>query len=391
MIKDHELLKNPDLLFSKRFILWGAGKEGKALAEKMLKLTKKMELVDADETKTGIWKYGISVFAPSIISERDQKEIAIILTPDDISLQDSILLQIASMGYQNIDVYTKFAVEAILCFKKDEVIPIEGEEQICVLSQKMEMQERAISRIENRLKLMERMLLIGASDKSAYVYQSKKVASVTIVNSIRLAGGYGFHVHSFRGLFLERITVRNFIRKTSGKVISIVREPIARQISLLWHYWGTNREAFLNDYKSLEDLESKFYAIPNREDEFEWYRQEIEQVLDINIYDYPFDRELGYSIIEKDGILLLLLKMEKLGSLEKVIGDFLGIKGFKLINANVADEKKYRYAYKNYLENVKIPLEFFEHYYNGNLYMDHFYTEEEKKEFHEYWREHLGN
>lgn len=80
-----------------------------------------------------------------------------------------------------------------------------------------------------------------------------------------------------------------------------------------------------------------------------------------------------------------MLKMEKIDSLEKVIGSFLGVEKFSLIKGNIASEKQYCYAYKNYLENVKIPTDFALHYYNGNKYMDYFYTAEEKKEFCERW------
>lgn len=388
MIKDYELLRASDPFLTKKFILWGAGKEGCALAEKMCRFTSAIEFVDSDEKKVKRERDGIPVNFPSKIAEYDPNTIGIVITPDDAKVQESILNQIIAMGFQNINIYTKFAVEAVMSFAK-KIVADEKTDWELTLSQRVEVQAKEIKMIENRLKLMERMLLIGASDKSAFVYQSKKVASVTLVNSIRSAGGYGFHVHDFAGLYLDRMTLRNFIKKSSGKVISIVREPVARQISLLWHYWGMSKEAFLERYHSLEDLEKNFYAIPNKEDEFEWYKKELEQVLGIDIYSYSFDKESGYSIIHKDGLSILLLKMEKIEQLEQVIGKFMEIEDFKLINANVAHEKKYRYAYQNYLEHVKIPLEFIEHYYKDNMYMDHFYSDSEKERFLKRWKDHI--
>lgn len=390
MIKDHELLEALDPFQGKRFILWGAGREGRALAEKMRRFTSSIEFVDSDEAKVreGV-QDGILVSAPSRIAAYDPDEIGIVITPDDVRVQESILDQIAARGFQDIDVYTKFAVEAVMCFQKKGKTDGHTADREQELAQRVDMQEKAIKAIESRLKLMERMLLIGAADRSAFVYQSKKVASVTIVNSIRSAGGYGFHVHDFAGLCLDRMTLRNFIKRSSGKVVSIVREPIARQISLLWYYWGMRRESFLSHYDSLEGLERDLYSIPNKEDEFEWYRKELEPVLGIDVYSYPFDRESGYTVIDKDGISLLLLKMEKIGTLERVIGDFLEIEDFRLLNANVAHEKKYRYAYQDYLEKVRIPSGFYEHYHKDNPYMDHFYSESEKERAFERWKDHI--
>lgn len=172
-------------------------------------------------------------------------------------------------------------------------------------------------------------------------------------------------------------------------MISIVREPIARAISLLWHNWGASKG--YKNYNSLKEMENHFYAVPNEEDEFIWYMREFQNVLDINIYEYPFDKTRGYSIIEKNGISLLLLKMEKLNELDQIIGDFLEIENFKLEKYNMAENKSYKYAYQNYLENVKFPSDFFEYYYSDNKYMDYFYTEEEKNVFRERWKNHISD
>jgi hypothetical protein len=75
--------------------------------------------------------------------------------------------------------------------------------------------------------------------------------------------------------------------------------------------------------------------------------------------------------------------------LEKVIGNFLGVENYKLVNTNTGKEKSYRYAYENYLEHVKIPRVFWEHYYSKNEYMNYFYTDDEKKMFYERWKEYL--
>ena len=388
MIKDHELLRNINLLYTKKFVIWGLGERGKELAERMYEQTKDISFVDSDKTKVGAWGK-ISVYNPKKIAEYSKAETVIVIPTDNEKVQESIMRQIISMGYQDIDIYTRYAMDAALSFvKKSGNIKSEGEIKQELLSMKIEAQQGRISCLSNHYKMMNQILLAAIADNSVYVYQSKKVASTSIYVSARAAGVFGVHVHNFAGLDLPDCLVKNMIKKTSGKVISIVREPVARQISLLWSYWK-NGESFLRNYDSLEELESKFYSIPNEEDEFEWYLKEFKDILGVNIYDHQFDRDLGYSIIEKDGISILLLKLEKLFSLEKVIGNFLGVENYKSVNTNTGKEKSYRYAYENYLEHVKIPRVFWEHYYSKNEYMNYFYTDDEKKMFYERWKEYL--
>ncbi len=81
--------------------------------------------------------------------------------------------------------------------------------------------------------------------------------------------------------------------------------------------------------------------------------------------------------------------MEKIDDLEQTIGDFQGEEHFKILKDNVGRARKYKYAYQNYLDHVKIPRSFYEHYYKDNIYMDHFYTKEEQAVFARRWEKHI--
>lgn len=389
MINDYNLLQNWETIFKNRkIIIWGVGEKGKEMGENISEYTAKVMFVDSDKTKQG--KYcGISILSPEEIV--NDEEYAIVLSTDNLKIQESILKQIESMDLQFVEIYTWYAMQTVMAF-------MDNRKRVFAINQSMKNHKRwdkleaAVGSIVYKQTMQEQMLVAGMVEKAVFVYQSKKVGSVSVSSSAKAAGIYAVHVHNFGFTKLEPCFLRNMIKKVSGKVISIVREPIARQISLLWHYWGTATSEFMNEnrYKSLEEIENQFYAIPNREDEFEWYLKEFKDVLNINVYEYPFDKELGYSIIEKDGISLLLLKTECLNDLESVLGQFLGVKEFELVKGNIASYKKYKYAYQNYLQNVKIPRQFFDYYYCNNQYMDHFYTKEEKESFYQRWKEYLS-
>lgn len=385
MIEDYKLLNGYCEIFKKkRFIVWGAGEKGRELGKSMYIHTKRIEFVDKDQKKRGEY-CGIAIHAPEEI-QADREEYAIVLSTDDLKIQDSILGQIKQMGLQALDIYTWYAMWSVLFFMESD------NERKAGYKSRVGKQS-GLMEIKSKQRLLEQLMMAQAVNKSVFIYQSKKVGSTAVAISADRAGVFGFHVHNFRLLKTERKFIREMIKNISGKVISIVREPVSRQVSLLWQYWGTTDKDYFylvrENLNSLQEIEDYFYAVPNGEDEFEWYLDEFRDILDINVYEYPFDREKGYSLIEKDGISLLLLKMEKLSELEDVIGSFIRTDEFKLIRANSASAKRYKYAYENYLENVKIPSHFYEHYYCDNKYMDHFYSEEEKMAFYQKWKEHL--
>lgn len=391
MIRDYQLLKNcKEIISCKNFIIWGAGKNGRLLADQLGIHTDRIEFVDSDISKVGYYnEYKIS--EPKKVKEYAQDDLAIVISSDNLELEQNILTQIEYMGYQIMDIYTWYAMETVLYFLNKKCKLREHLSKESLIEEKIDEQDAMYRNMCYRQNMLEQIFLGQLSGNPVFVYQSKKVGSITLVVSSRAAGVYSIHVHSFDVLGLDDCIIANVIKNMSGKIITIVREPIARQISLLWHYLGTDKKNFLRKYNSFDEIEKDFFSIPNREDEFEWYNKEIRKILDIDIYNYPFDREKGYTIIEKNGISLLLLKLEKMNCLEKVIGDFLGVKTFKLIYGNNSSEKGYKYAYEDYKKNVRIPYQFYSYYYINNRHMDYFYTEEEKKDFYKYWGRQIEN
>ncbi len=74
---------------------------------------------------------------------------------------------------------------------------------------------------------------------------------------------------------------------------------------------------------------------------------------------------------------LLILKLETSdGVKEKAIADFLGLKEFKLVRTNVGKNKNYRDIYKEFKQNLKLPLSYVEKMCSSK-YFNHFYKEEE--------------
>lgn len=257
-----------------------------------------------------------------------------------------------------------------------------------------------------------------------WVYQPGKVASASIYwsNPLRM-----YHMHSLAYVFNASEEIVNICRdmldiimKRPIKIITGVREPISRDLSLffqgseadIWpliHYGNSwiylfgnyskdNRldaqtlkkrictfEKSLND--SFEHLGKEITK--NKSDEFSWFDYEIKALFGVDIYEYPFDKEKGYTIIEQDNLQIFVYKSEKLSQLEKVIGEFLEEPEFSLKNANQGEEKVYSYVYKEFKEKVKLNQQYFDYYYADNSKLKHFYTDAEIEQFKEKWEKKL--
>ncbi len=108
----------------------------------------------------------------------------------------------------------------------------------------------------------------------------------------------------------------------------------------------------------------------------------------MNIYEYSFDKEKGYSIYHEGNLNIMVYQLEKMSFLEKEIGDFLQLKEFKLIKANDSDNKWYMNTYEKAKKELRLTKKYFDRCYNSK-YMKHFYSDDDIKEFQEMWQRNL--
>lgn len=260
-------------------------------------------------------------------------------------------------------------------------------------------------------------------EQRVWIYQAGKVGSKSIASGLR---DKAVHFHSLQlayypyyfddmptkklvDRYIEKITKKDKIRIITG-----VREPIARDISVLFQptdfSWKGPLRYITNvpfytygDYASEETekrpiitpkwensltdtfLDAQKIMVSKKTDEFSWFDYEIKGLFGIDIYEYPFDKEKGYQIIKKDNIEIFLYKCEKLNELEKELGNFVGDKQYKLGNENINEQKIYQYTYAEFKENVVLDKDYFDYYYKGNKKVLHFYSKKEIEEFSNRW------
>lgn len=221
-------------------------------------------------------------------------------------------------------------------------------------------------------------------------YQMGKVASSAIANSI--PGCY--QIHSLNGeepikYFSSRYTgslkgrifqffkwkmlsnkIKKIIRLRKDKKIKIlvgVREPVSRSVSGFFQTL-THREKGIDICRCVDD----YWAFSSHFSSLKWFDLEIKRELGLDVYDYPFDVEKGFSVINHDGIEFFIYQQERLAELESSLGEFLGLEGFELSKSNSAEDKWLSGLYSEFSHNVKFPKSYLDVMYESKYYL-HFY------------------
>lgn len=273
----------------------------------------------------------------------------------------------------------------------------------------------------------------GAGHSPLLIYQMGKVGSKTVDKSLR-ALGMGmpiFHIHFLtedlmdfyeekrRKFFrtqqepeLFRIWMYRYLSKVVGrrldhrkwKVVTLIRDPIARNISSFFETLQVESGEPDGLYKISADIRSPYsFDIMVHIDDFSelielfiekfnhetpliFFDEQIKSVLGIDVFDYEFPKQKGYLIYNEKQVDLLLIRLENLTDCaEEAFEEFLNIKSFVLKKTNVGNEKIYAPLYKQFKSSIILPDTYINDMYSSK-FMRHFYTNEEIQEFKAQWK-----
>jgi hypothetical protein len=251
------------------------------------------------------------------------------------------------------------------------------------------------------------------------IYQPGKVGSSTVLASLNQSLHSAstkaeiYHAHHLNHLeqmeadikskfpnpqkSLEKLAIDKELRRQIDEkpnqrwnVISLTREPVARTISTVFEMldvifpgWKAKYEAGEWDLHEMQDTIVKRYVSgPGRGD---WYDTQMKPVFDVDVYAQPFPHQQGYEIYHgKNHSRLLLLRLEDLNRVgQKVFSDFLNLKDFELVRANVGEQKEYSDLYRDF-KKIPLPAAYLEKMYSSR-YARQFYTDAEINGFYQKW------
>ncbi|MCI8581659.1 MAG: hypothetical protein HFH13_00750 [Dorea sp.] len=414
IVWDLEICKNINLLKEAReIILYGAGEKGQEilgwLQDAGIKVDK---FCDLDIKKSGEHIKNIEIISPFQMKNSPDRYDKFLYIIACIPYPKELLDLLECMGMKDVRVITYWGVKTAI--------------QIHAKALYVNKPERlAILKIDNMLRKSQYInlgmnnvrSLITSPDNALWVIQPGKTATTSL--SARLTENkvtfFSMHYLEYPNHILGEefrdIWEKEIHKKKNLKVITAVREPLSRDYSAFWQAFTEKAQHIArmpilgNDFPKMYDIFIDFIlkgsaytkeklgdSMPYTwNDEFEWFDEQIKKHLGIDVFQYPFHRERGYTIIKKENIELFLFKVEKMEDILDELSTFVGAGRLSRINANVAEQKWYGLAYAEFKKEVSLSKEYVNHYYCGNYKMDHFYTQEEKNGFLEKWRRNIEN
>lgn len=266
---------------------------------------------------------------------------------------------------------------------------------------------KIVNALKRRLIRHKQLLDSYADEKNIFIYQMGKVGSTTLENSIKNA----IHIHAFynknytcpvrlKGLAkfgLKHVIYRAeqeilafllreiFKRRKRTKIITLVRNPMARNISMFFHdidaylflahtnCLNTRKMALATRNQNLDLLSDVFNQDFEHQYPLEWFDKEFKPMTGIDIYATDFDQAQGYSIINKNNIEVMCLRTDKIKDCVGELGDFVGC-DIELSLDNQADSKWYADIYREFKDNYKLPIKMQNKIKNSQFYT-HFFSE----------------
>lgn len=182
------------------------------------------------------------------------------------------------------------------------------------------------------------------------------------------------------------------LRESGGrvKVITMVRDPLATNLSGLFHnyrWWPAALKAQCDPPTAdcLAAVESYFLDQYTHDVPDTWFDMEVKSLYGVDVFAEPFDPERGYAIYRNDFADVLLIKLEKLNACAAdAMRDFLGIEDFRLEETNVAEDKEYAAIYQAFRKQIALPDSYLDRMYDSRV-ARRFYSPDEIAAFRRKW------
>lgn len=184
------------------------------------------------------------------------------------------------------------------------------------------------------------------------------------------------------------------------KIVTLVREPIARNISTFFEnlevtkkpdstkyavksdYYGFDVEV---DTQQVELLIELFFDRVAHDRPLNYFDDEIRYVFGIDVFESTFPGDKGYMLYRSDNADMLLVRLGDLNRCAKTaFKEFLGVDDFTLIQTNVANEKVYASLYKEFKNRIRFPEAYVNRMYDSK-YTRYFFSGEEIQGFRDKW------
>ena len=223
------------------------------------------------------------------------------------------------------------------------------------------------------------------------VYAMGRVGSVALFRSLYAHGEFAIHAHILHPANMRAKGKRYgtpgwahehvIARRKRVRIISLVRNPLECMVSafapeLTMPPVDGGGVPDLPSAELTRQFTSGYFDERRHREKLNWFETEFKPALGIDVYEHPFHREKGYARFREGAceVLILRTEMDDLAKAQ-VISDFLELRNFKVIRANVGEQQSYGDAYRVFKERVRVPEAYLDEVLNSR-FARHFFTPE---------------
>lgn len=382
--------------------LFGAAKLGKSCKELLERQGAHIcGFIDNGLQKQGTEYCGVRVISFPDFMERSCREENTLVQITSRFERD-IIEQMEQAGYVNYISYTEFAVRL-----KQLNLYLATRENMALKKQlyKCDLQSNSRTPILSWIKNN----YFGNKILSKYNTFDIMLSAFTVGNHAILETNDGKNLialnHSYRWMDTE---IWNMLKEENIRVVIGVGDPIAQNISLMYQvcenefwdldeYWtgGGCVQAIFNQYIIGQNNKVCWYNVYKDEagSNFliqDFFEQQVEPFLGIDIYQYPFDKEKGYSVLKHDNMEVFIYQVERIESMYNELQAFLEAEDLdKSLNVDMLEDNWlenmwYGKSYRQAKESLILSKEYFEECYSSK-YIRHFYHNEDIEGFRKRW------
>jgi hypothetical protein len=174
------------------------------------------------------------------------------------------------------------------------------------------------------------------------------------------------------------------------RVLSVVREPVAQWISVLFHVARRHPEALDPASLTVEkvtrsltgDLRIVYPWLEPGEwwEQDGWMRRELGGRMGFDVFGTPFPREQGWQVYDGPDARLLIVRHESMGRIREAVGELYGLPPASVPPARESDDERYM----DVRGQIRLPEPLLDRIYSTEL-VRHFYTRGEIAGFKERW------
>lgn len=392
-----------------RIVIWGTGTSGMKIFHDLMHFgIEPYAFCDNNLKRWGELFFGKKVLSPTELKQENEKKDDILVQIAVVDKYDKeVYQQVLSLGIRRV-IYKgegKIRLEALL---KKELI-----ESNSAYWEKSKEEMSAWAHYDEYM--MYHHMICNASDELCLICMPQKVGDYTVQKLIEQARIPVFN------LWHRPVIYHHDVMESTGKkirIITAVREPISQNLSSLFEKIKmggdnifTTREEYWEDGGNLQNLfdlwmnmegyieDTTIRKNDDREQAcltcagafgrlIQKFIPEFQENI-LNILDYPFDKDKGYSVIRSEQCEVFVYQLERLNDIYPEILKWLGAKGeYRLESHNISDDFWYADVYKKAKEEIRIKRSYFNKCFQ-EPYVKHFYSQTDIEKMRKKWEPHI--